>query len=101
MRLRLLRPSTRDRESATWWWRMPTPSRVFFLIASAVFVADVALLILAQTERIGFRLPAEIASGFVVLIWIGLFIVGRMNRRREMDDIVQRVREEDEESGGR
>jgi hypothetical protein len=101
MRLRRLRPRTRDWGPASWWWRMPTPSRVFFLIASAVFVADVALLILAQTERIGFRLPAEIGSVFVVLSWIGLLIVGRMNRRRELDDIVQRVREEDEESGGR
>ncbi|HEY4268650.1 MAG TPA: hypothetical protein VGM94_10710 [Galbitalea sp.] len=82
-----------------WWRRISAPTRVFVFIASAAFVVDVALLILAQTGRIGFGLPAAIGVTLCVLIVIGVVVAGRMNSRRELDDIVRRVDEQDEERG--
>jgi hypothetical protein len=75
---------------------MPTATKVFVLIASVAFIADVALLVLAQTGRIDFGLPAATGSALCVLIVIGILVAGRINRRRELDHIVRRVREEDE-----
>ena len=75
---------------------MPNPTKVFFYIAGVAFVVDVALLILAESGRIGPGSPAAIGALLVFLILLGILVVGRLNSRFELDDIVRRVRDEEE-----
>lgn len=65
---------------------------VMLLVASVALVADVTLLILAQTGRIDFRFPAVIGCVLCVPLLVGVLVVGRMNGHRELDDIVHPVR---------
>jgi len=80
-----------------WWRRIPKPPKVFFYIAGVAFVVDVALLILAESGRIGPGWPAAIGAVLVFLILLGILVVGRLNSRLELDDIVRRVRDDDEQ----
>jgi hypothetical protein len=76
---------------------MPDLTKAAFLIAAVAFFVDVALLILAQSRRIGPSWPAAIGAVLVVLVLIAVAVVGRLNSHRELNDIARRVREEEEQ----
>jgi hypothetical protein len=76
---------------------MPNPTKVFIVGASVAFIIDIMLLVLAQTGRIEPGWPAALGAVFVVLVWVGILVVGRLDRRRELDDIVRRVCDEEEQ----
>jgi protein-S-isoprenylcysteine O-methyltransferase Ste14 len=79
-----------------WWLRMTNPTKVFFLVATVAFVVDVALLILAESGQIGPGWAAATGAVLVFLILLGILVVGRLNSRLELDDIVRRVRDEED-----
>lgn len=81
----------------SWWRRMPMPTSVLLLCTSAACLADITLLVLAGAGRIDYGWPAGIGSVLFVLILIGLIVVGYLNGRHELDEVVRRLIEEEEE----
>ena len=78
-----------------WWRRIPIPTKIFFVVAVVAFVVDLTLGLLAGSGVIATGIPLAISSGLFVLSLVLIVVLSQITRRREMDEIVRRVREED------